>query len=210
MKAIKEVTRRKKSIPAIPIRRDAAEAMQYHPLSGSGPLHIAQARRKPVETVCRLFDYGMDGSLITVWEEWIALAITSSEENEYSEGSGRARLLRFSGYFTQLIAAWMQLYIRITPEALRPPLELPRRVALRPLASIYAEPEAAIAAFCRLYTRAESMQELWSVVEAVAGNPAARQVIRTNLLSYYETTACIAEAGYSLFLSPKNRAGKGL
>src|SRR5690606_14299424 len=98
-----------------------------YPFSGNGILHIGQARRKPVATVCALFDYGIDASLIDVWNEWTDIAITSDQENEYREGSSRARLNRFSTHLRQLIAAWLWVYTRITPEVLRPPLELPQR-----------------------------------------------------------------------------------
>ena len=189
--------------------RTAADINRTPPF-GSGPLLLEQTREKPIQTVCNLFDYGIDHSLITVWEEWTELAITSSEENVYSEGSGRARLVRFGGYFTQLIAAWLQLYVRITPEELRPPLMQPKPIPVKRLLSVEHEPEAVIRSFTRLYTRRESLKEFWAVMDSVSANPAARQVVRRNLLSYYEAMACVAEASFALFPSPESRAGNGL
>lgn len=193
-----------------PLKPRTAADINRIPPFGSGPLLLEQTREQPLKTVCRLFDYGIDHSLIAVWEEWTELAITSREENVYSETRDRARLIQFGGYFTQLIAAWLQLYTRITPEALRPPQTLSKGIPVKRLLSAEQEPEAVIRRFTRLYTRRESQQELWSATDAIATNPAARQVIRQNLLSYYEAMACITEASFALFPSPESRMGKGL
>ncbi len=52
----------------IPLLLRRAEDVNRTPAFGSGVMLPGQARRKPIETVCSLFDYGMDASLITQWQ----------------------------------------------------------------------------------------------------------------------------------------------
>ncbi len=174
-----------------------AEDIHRSPSFGSGILLQERARRKPVEIVCSLFDYGMDTSLLTQWDEWEHLAVTSTVENEYNEGSNRGRLLRFGKYFRSLIAAWLRLYVPLTPDSLRLPMQLPAGMPPQKPAEVIHE-------FTRLYNRAESLKELWSLLDAVMANPATPQKTRMNLLSGYEIMACVTEASFALKNSPEN------